>query len=73
MTTFATINDSYPGATPAGTEVEVIGPGHNQFNVEVRVPGSRKSLFPSPRWLDFPEPVKPVLAYRPLKRTRGML
>jgi hypothetical protein len=46
-----TINDNAPSSLTVGEQLEYLGPGHNFLNVEVRRPGSRKSLFLAKRWL----------------------
>jgi hypothetical protein len=47
----ATLNDQYPGATPAGTVVEVV----SEIGASVFIKVGRKTVKVSRRWLDFPE------------------
>ena len=47
----ATLNDLYPGTTPAGTRVEVLS--INRHSALIRI--GRKTVKASPRWLDFEE------------------
>jgi hypothetical protein len=64
MTT-ATLNDQYPGATPPGTEVEVLS--ESGPSVFIRV--GRKTVKASPKWLDRK---RPRLVPRRLRVREGM-
>lgn len=49
-----TVNDNACGAwtVRVGTELELVGPGHNHLHVLVRRPGERRTFGFPVRWLD---------------------